>query len=84
MDEIKTIKLDSFETKGITNSHINGKLTVIWRDYDKLIDFSPKMIYLTSVNPGEIKGPHLHTKRDSYFVCTRGKVIFIVKDENGK
>lgn len=83
MDEIKTIKLDSFETKDITNSHINGKLTVIWRDYDKLIDFSPKMIYLTSVNPGEIKGPHLHTKRDSYFVCTHGKVIFIVKDKQG-
>ena len=83
MTQIKIIKLDSFETKDINDSHINGKLTLIWRDYDKLIDFSPKMIYLTSVKSGEIKGPHLHTKRDSYFVCTRGKVIFIIKNEDG-
>ena len=34
-------------------------------------------------NPGEKKGPHLHTIRDSYFVCTRGKVVFIIKTENG-
>jgi len=83
LTQIKIIKLDSFETKDINDSHINGKLTLIWRDYDKLIDFSPKMIYLTSVKSGEIKGPHLHTKRDSYFVCTRGKVIFIIKNEDG-
>ena len=82
MTQIRTIKLDSFETKDVKDSHINGKLTLIWRDYDKLIDFSPKMIYLTSVKSGEIKGPHLHTKRDSYFVCIRGKVIFIIKNEN--
>jgi dTDP-4-dehydrorhamnose 3,5-epimerase len=83
LDEIKTIILDTFETKDIENSRINGKLTVIWRDYDQLIDFTPKMIYLTSVNPGETKGPHLHTKRDSYFVCTEGKVVFIVKNKLG-
>src|SRR5574340_163209 len=41
------------------------------------------MVYLSSVNPGEIKGPHLHTKRDSYFVCIRGKVVFIIKDPTG-
>ena len=32
----------------------------------------PKMVYVSHVNPHEIKGPHLHTKRDSYFVCIRG------------
>ena len=41
------------------------------------------MIYLSSVNPGEIKGPHLHTKRNSYFVCTRGKVVFVIKNSDG-
>ena len=41
------------------------------------------MVYVSSVNPGEIKGPHLHTARDSYFTCIRGKVVFIAKDENG-
>lgn len=84
MEKIKTINLSTFPTRDIKNNHVNGKLTLIWRDYDKIIDFTPRMIYLTSVNPGEIKGPHLHSKRDSYFVCTRGRVIFIVKDNNGK
>ena len=42
------------------------------------------MVYVSSVNSGEIKGPHLHTKRNSYFVCIHGKVIFILKNENGE
>lgn len=42
------------------------------------------MVYVSSVNPGEIKGPHLHKKRDSDFVCIRGKVVFIARDMNGK
>ena len=63
---------------------MNGSLTVVWRDWDKVLEAVPKMIYVSSVNPGEIKGPHIHTKRDSYFVCIRGKVVFIAKDKNGK
>jgi dTDP-4-dehydrorhamnose 3,5-epimerase len=42
------------------------------------------MVYVTSVEPGEIKGPHLHTIRDSCFVCIRGKVVFIIQDSDGK
>jgi len=42
------------------------------------------MVYVTTIYPGEIKGPHLHTKRESFFVCIRGKVVFIAKDKNGK
>ncbi len=83
-DTIRTIKLESYPTKDTTDNHVNGSLTVIWRDWDKILEIEPKMIYVSSVNPGEIKGPHLHTKRDSYFVCIRGKVIFIAKDEKGK
>ena len=41
------------------------------------------MVYISHVNPHEIKGPHLHTKRDSYFICIRGKVVFIAKDHLG-
>ena len=43
-------------------------LTVIWRDWDQIIH-NPKMIYVNSVNPGEIKGPHIHKNRTSYFYC---------------
>jgi len=73
--------LERHQTKDITDSHINGELTVIWRDWDNLVKNHPKMVYVSSVKSGEIKGPHIHTKRNSYFVCIHGKVIFIIKDE---
>lgn len=83
-DTIRSINLEKHETKDIKDGHINGSLIVVWRDWDKILDVEPKMVYVSSVNPGEIKGPHLHTKRDSYFVCIRGKVVFIAKDLDGK
>lgn len=82
-DTIRSIKLSSYPTKDITDEHVNGILTVIWRDWDNELEVKPEMVYVSSINPGEIKGPHLHTKRDSYFVCIRGKVVFIAKDLKG-
>ena len=83
-EEFAVIKLETFPTKDILDNHINGLLTVIWRDWDKIIKNPPKMVYVSSVNPGEIKGPHIHTKRNSYFVCIEGKVMFVIKDKHGK
>ena len=84
MEEIPNIfKLEKHPTKDVKDSHVNGSLTVIWRDYDNIIENDPKMVYTSSVNPGETKGPHLHIKRNSYFVCIRGKVIFIIKNSDG-
>lgn len=83
-DTIWSIKLEKHETKDIVDQHVNGSLTVIWRDWDQILEVPPKMVYVSSVNPGEVKGPHLHTKRDSYFVCIRGKVVFVAKDLSGK
>ena len=81
---IKSFKLEVHQTKDLKDNHVNGLLTVIWRDWDKIINFEPKMIYISSINPGEIKGPHLHLKRTSYFVCVKGKVVFIARDNEGK
>lgn len=83
-EEIEFINLEKHDTKDISDKRINGSLTVIYRDYDEIIKNQPKMVYVSSVNSGEIKGPHLHTKRNSYFTCIHGKVIFIIKDKNGK
>ena len=77
-----SINLEKHETKDIGDGHVNGSLTVIWRDWDKIIKKEPKMIYVSSVNPREIKGPHIHTERNSHFVCIQGKVIFVIKNEN--
>jgi len=78
------INLEKHETKDIHDNHTNGNLVVVYRDYDKIIKNQPKMAYVSSVNPGEIKGPHLHTKRNSHFVCIHGKVLFIIKNKDGK
>ena len=75
-------KLEKYATKDIHDSHTNGDLTVIWRDWDNIIKKTPKMVYVSSVNPGEIKGPHLHKNRTSYFSCIHGKVVFIIQDED--
>lgn len=78
------ISLEKHQTTSTRDEHVNGSLTVIWRDWDNIIKNHPNMVYVSSVNIGETKGPHLHTKRNSYFVCIHGKVIFIIKDNNGK
>ena len=84
MSEKFTIKIETHKTKDIKDGHTNGSLSVIWRDWDKKIDYEPRMVYVSTVNINEIKGPHIHTKRNSYFACIRGKVVFIIKDTDGK
>ncbi len=83
MTEIQIIDLETHVTKDIHDGHQNGNLTVIWRDWDNILKNPPKMMYLTSVNPREIKGPHLHSLRTSYFTCVEGKVMIIVQDSDG-
>ena len=76
-------ELEKHETKDTTDSHTNGELTVIWRDWDNIIKNHPKMIYVNSINPGEIKGPHIHKDRTSYFSCIDGSVVLVIQDDNG-
>lgn len=83
-DEITSVNLEVHPTKDISDGHVNGSLTVVWRNWDKIIQNNPQMVYVSSINPGEIKGPHLHLKRNSYFACLHGRVLFIVKDDDGK
>ncbi len=76
-------KLEKHETKDVSDSHINGSLTVVWRDWDKIIKH-PQMVYVNFIDPKQVKGPHLHQNRTSYFYCISGEVVLIIKDENGK
>lgn len=80
--DIQEINLEIHDTKDVNDNHVNGSLTVVWRDWDDVIN-PPKMVYISSVNPKEIKGPHLHKKRNSYFTCIHGKVVFVIKQEDG-
>ncbi|MEX0861715.1 WxcM-like domain-containing protein [Nitrosopumilus sp.] len=78
-----SIELENHPTKDIGTENVNGSLSVIWRDWDGLVENEPKMVYVSSVNPNQVKGPHIHTKRTSYFTCIHGKVIFIIKEPSG-
>jgi len=78
------INLESHQTRDTNDSHVNGELTVVWRDWDNILPNHPKMIYVNSVNPGEIKGPHLHKNRTTYFYCISGEIIIIIQDNEGK
>ena len=83
LTEFEIIELENHVTKDIHDGHQNGDLTVIWRDWDNLINH-PKMIYITSVFPNEVKGPHLHLKRTSYFTCIDGAIVIIIRDSDGQ
>ena len=76
--------LEKHQTRDITDSHINVELTVVWRVWDNLIKNHPKMVYVNSVNPGEIKGPHIHKNRTTFFFCIHGNVVLIIQDNDGK
>ena len=76
--------LEKHQTKDVADSHINGELTVIWRDWDNLIKNHPKMVYVNSVNSGEIKGPHIHKNRTTSFSCIHGSVVLVIRDDDGK
>ena len=76
--------LEKHQTIDTTDSHINGELTIIWRDWDNIITNPPKMIYVNYVNPGEIKGPHLHKNRTTYFSCIHGSIVLVIQDDDGK
>ena len=72
-------ELEVHETKDTKTHAINGELAILWRDWDKIIN-DPQMIYLNFINPHEIKGPHLHKKRTSYFHCLEGKITLVIRD----
>ena len=76
--------LEKHQTRDIADSHINGELTVIWRDWDNLLKNHPKMVYVNSINPGEIKGPHIHKNRTTSFFCMDGSIVLIIQDDGKK
>ena len=41
-ENITGIPLETFPTKNVDDDHVNGKLTVIWRDWDNILKNSPK------------------------------------------
>ena len=82
MTDFEIIQLEKHDTRDVNDSHVNGELTVIWRDWDEIIN-APKMVYVNSINPKQVKGPHLHENRTTYFYCIDGKIVLIIQDKKG-
>ena len=44
---------------------------------------TPQQVYLTVVNPGAQKGPHLHKQRWGLMICIRGDVKIVLRQKGG-
>ncbi len=61
-----------------TDGKDNGWVLPIWNCRES--NYRPDQIYLTAIEPGKSKGPHLHQVRTGYFACIRGRVHAILRD----
>lgn len=82
MQKIRTSKHPKFITRDHENNE-NGFLVPIFNIKENFfpIGEEPQQVYLTSVKPGTIKGPHLHFIRRGFFTCIKGNVRIILKSE---
>ena len=73
-------KIITKNSKGIEN----GFLVPIYNINEGFFEKGnePKQVYLTVVESKEVKGPHLHFKRNGCFTCIKGNARFILKIDN--
>lgn len=78
--EIRKISHRKFVTKD-DNGEANGFLVPIYNINDKFFEEGkePQQVYMTTVLPGKLKGPHLHYIRTGFFTCIKGNVRIILK-----
>jgi dTDP-4-dehydrorhamnose 3,5-epimerase len=82
--EIRTISHKKFTTKD-EDGEVNGFLVPLYNLHDKFFESGkePQQVYMTTILPGKIKGPHLHHIRTGFFTCIKGNVRVVLKTENG-
>ena len=71
-------------TKHITKNEegeVNGFLVPIYNIHEGFFTEGkePKQVYMTSVKPGSLKGPHLHYIRTGFFTCVKGNIRVVVR-----
>ena len=78
--EIRTISHKKFITKN-ENGDANGFLVPLYNIHEEFFTpgKDPQQVYLTSILPGKVKGPHLHFIRTGFFTCIKGNVRVILK-----
>jgi len=70
------MKIETKDAQG----QVNGYLVPIWNVLD-----GPRVdqVYLTVINPGAMKGPHLHLKRRGLFKVLGGVVRLVIRNKQG-
>ena len=78
--KIKTHEHKKFITKDYSGNE-NGFLVPILNIHDNILerDQFTQQVYLSTVLPNHMKGPHLHNIRSGYFTCIRGNVKIVLK-----
>ena len=78
--EIRTLAHKKFTTKD-EHGDVNGFLVPLYNIHDKFFapGKEPQQVYLTTILPGTIKGPHLHFIRTGFFTCIKGNVRVVLK-----
>lgn len=78
--EFRTLPHKKFITKDADGER-NGYLIPIYNINEGFFDSGkePQQVYLTTVAPGKVKGPHLHYIRTGFFTCIKGNVRVILK-----
>ncbi len=81
---IKQKTNQKFITKDVAGNP-NGFLLPIYNHHENFFELGrePKQVYLTVVEPGHIKGPHLHYIRQGCFTCIKGNARFVLKTAEG-
>ena len=71
--EIRTLPHKKFTTKD-EHGEVNGFLVPIYNIHDGFFaeGKEPQQVYMTTILPGTVKGPHLHFIRTGFFTCIKG------------
>jgi dTDP-4-dehydrorhamnose 3,5-epimerase len=82
--EIRTISHKKFVTKD-EHGDVNGFLVPIYNTHDGFFaeGKEPRQVYMTTILPGKLKGPHLHFIRTGFFTCIKGNVRVVLKTADG-
>ncbi len=82
--QIRTLSHKKFVTKD-EHGGTNGFLVPLYNIHDKFFapGKEPQQVYMTTILPGTVKGPHLHFIRTGFFTCIKGNVRVVLKTGNG-
>jgi dTDP-4-dehydrorhamnose 3,5-epimerase len=75
----QVISLEKNYSRDKKSKETNGYVISLWKDWEKILPYEPKQVYVNVCYPGQIKGPHLHKQRCGQFACIKGKGRFTVR-----